>query len=188
MSVATEFPPDVCIPAAARPRSLRSLRAVPDIGDVPGAQSARPAAPAAAAIGAEVFDLDRWRHQDVGAQAGGRRRNASGLRIRPEAERAAAAAHPPRDRRPCSGLGRGCPRRPGGCLAVGPRVGHVGHAGTAGSAGSSAVVTVHSGDSLWSIATEVAPDRDPRLEVAQLRQLNHLTGDTVSPGQQLRLR
>src|SRR6185437_2276781 len=89
MSVATEFPPDVYIPAAARPRSLRSLSSLSSVPDrsepvLPDCGT-RPAAPAAAAIGAGVVDLDRWRHHDVGAQVGGRRRNASDLRIRPAA-------------------------------------------------------------------------------------------------------
>ena len=51
MSVATEFPPDVYIPAAARRASLTLATVLPF-----------PAAPAAAALGAEVVDLDRWRH------------------------------------------------------------------------------------------------------------------------------
>jgi LysM repeat protein len=56
------------------------------------------------------------------------------------------------------------------------------------AASGSAVVTVQAGDSLWVIAQRVAPTRDPRDEVAQLRKLNHLTSDTVDPGQSLRVR
>ncbi len=51
-----------------------------------------------------------------------------------------------------------------------------------------ATVTVGSGDSLWSIATRAAPDRDPRAEVAELQRLNHLTGVVLVPGQVLRTR
>jgi hypothetical protein len=51
-----------------------------------------------------------------------------------------------------------------------------------------ATITVRSGDSLWSIATRAAPDRDPRAEVAELQQLNHLSGAVLVPGQVLRTR
>jgi hypothetical protein len=49
------------------------------------------------------------------------------------------------------------------------------------------VVTVAPGDTLWSIATRVAPDADPRAEVAALQQRNGLTGVDLVPGQQLRV-
>lgn len=52
-------------------------------------------------------------------------------------------------------------------------------------------MAVAPGDSLWSIAGRVAPDRDPREEVALLLRLNHLTGSAGSalvPGQVLRVR
>ncbi|MEA2202844.1 MAG: hypothetical protein QOI89_3549 [Solirubrobacteraceae bacterium] len=48
-------------------------------------------------------------------------------------------------------------------------------------------VTVQVGDTLWSIATRVAPNRDPRGEVASLQQRNHLTGVDLTPGQVLRV-
>lgn len=51
-----------------------------------------------------------------------------------------------------------------------------------------AVVTVHAGDTLWSIASRVAPDADPRAEVAALQRLNGLSGVALRPGQQLRTR
>ena len=51
-----------------------------------------------------------------------------------------------------------------------------------------ATVTVGSGDTLWSIATTLAPDRDPRAEVATLQRLNHLTGVELTPGEVLRTR
>lgn len=47
------------------------------------------------------------------------------------------------------------------------------------------VVTVAPGDTLWSIATRVAPDTDPRAEVAALQQRNGLTGVNLVPGQVL---
>jgi hypothetical protein len=46
-------------------------------------------------------------------------------------------------------------------------------------------VTVAPGDTLWSIAGRVAPDRDPRAEVAALQQRNHLSGVGLLPGQVL---
>jgi len=48
-------------------------------------------------------------------------------------------------------------------------------------------VTVQAGDTLWSIATRVAPDRDPRAEVAALQHRNHLTSVELTPGQVLRV-
>jgi len=49
-----------------------------------------------------------------------------------------------------------------------------------------ATVTVRSGDTLWSIAGRVAPNRDPRDEIARLQQLNHLQGVDLAAGQVLR--
>lgn len=48
-------------------------------------------------------------------------------------------------------------------------------------------VTVQAGDTLWSIATRVAPQRDPMAEVAALQQRNHLAGVDLVPGQVLRV-
>jgi LysM repeat protein len=49
-----------------------------------------------------------------------------------------------------------------------------------------ASVTVQSGDTLWAIANRVAPQADPRAEVAHLQAVNHLTGVDLVVGQQLR--
>jgi Tfp pilus assembly protein FimV len=49
-------------------------------------------------------------------------------------------------------------------------------------------VTVHDGDTLWSIASRIAPQRDPRLVVAELEDVNHLSSPAVEPGQILRTR
>ncbi|MFJ5861402.1 LysM peptidoglycan-binding domain-containing protein [Pseudarthrobacter sp. NPDC092439] len=46
-------------------------------------------------------------------------------------------------------------------------------------------VTVQPGQSLWSIAGSLAPDRDARDVVADIVQLNNLSGGPVIPGQQL---
>ncbi len=51
-----------------------------------------------------------------------------------------------------------------------------------------ATVTVRSGDTLWSIAGRVAPDRDTRAEVAELQRINHLGGVDLMAGQVLRTR
>jgi nucleoid-associated protein YgaU len=48
-------------------------------------------------------------------------------------------------------------------------------------------VTVQPGDTLWSIAHQVAPDRDPRRVVDQLRKVNALSGVALTPGQTLKL-
>jgi hypothetical protein len=58
----------------------------------------------------------------------------------------------------------------------------------AGAASIPAHVTVSPGDSLWSIATRIAPDRDPRAEVADLKQWNSLGNGPLIPGQVLRTR
>ena len=52
-------------------------------------------------------------------------------------------------------------------------------------AGSFATVTVSSGDSLWSIAEEVAPAADPRDVVDAIVRLNALHGVAISAGQRL---
>lgn len=46
-------------------------------------------------------------------------------------------------------------------------------------------VTVQAGESLWAIAGAVAPARDPRDVIADIVQLNNLSGGSVVPGQQL---
>ncbi|TLM82323.1 LysM peptidoglycan-binding domain-containing protein [Pseudarthrobacter sp. NamE5] len=46
-------------------------------------------------------------------------------------------------------------------------------------------VTVQSGESLWGIAANVAPQRDARDVVADIVQLNNLSSGAVFPGQRL---
>jgi hypothetical protein len=46
-------------------------------------------------------------------------------------------------------------------------------------------VIVRGGETLWSVAARIAPDQDPRLIVADIQSLNHLSGAAVVPGQQL---
>lgn len=49
------------------------------------------------------------------------------------------------------------------------------------------VVTVQPGDTLWSIAGQVAPGHDPRRVVERLREVNHLTSVALTPGQTLKV-
>lgn len=46
-------------------------------------------------------------------------------------------------------------------------------------------VTVQSGDSLWSVASRLAPKADPRDVIADLVNLNGLSSAVVTPGQRL---
>lgn len=52
---------------------------------------------------------------------------------------------------------------------------------------SPGAVTVQAGDTLWSIATRVAPQRDPRAEVAALQKRNGLADVALVPGQVLQI-
>jgi LysM repeat protein len=46
-------------------------------------------------------------------------------------------------------------------------------------------VVVTPGETLWSVADRIAPHADPRLVVADIVSLNHLSSDSVEAGQQL---
>ena len=46
-------------------------------------------------------------------------------------------------------------------------------------------VVVQPGESLWSIATDIAPERDPREVIMRIRDLNSLGTQHVHPGQSL---
>ncbi len=58
-------------------------------------------------------------------------------------------------------------------------------AGSASGGPALAAVVVQPGESLWSIASEVAPAADPRETIALIRDLNGMQGSTVVPGQSL---
>jgi hypothetical protein len=47
-------------------------------------------------------------------------------------------------------------------------------------------VTVRAGDTLWSIASRLAPQADPQAEIGDLQRINHLGGVALVPGQVLR--
>lgn len=48
-------------------------------------------------------------------------------------------------------------------------------------------LTVHAGDTLWSIASADYPDGDVRDHVDQIISLNHLPGGSITPGEDLLL-
>ncbi len=59
---------------------------------------------------------------------------------------------------------------------------------TAGSASPRFVdVTVTPGDTLWSIASTSAPDRDPRAVIHEIQELNQISGDVLPVGVVLRV-
>jgi LysM repeat protein len=53
------------------------------------------------------------------------------------------------------------------------------------AAGHPSKVTVEAGETLWSVASRVAPHSDPRVEVAKIQAFNHLGTPSVEAGQQL---
>lgn len=63
----------------------------------------------------------------------------------------------------------------------------VGHAAVASAGGHAAVreVTVRPGETLWALATRIAPHADPRVVVAQLQAANHLSQAAVPAGRRL---
>jgi len=70
-----------------------------------------------------------------------------------------------------------------GALVVG--AGQMVEATAGTSAGEPVAVVVGSGDTLWGIAQEIAPDRDPRSVVQQIRSLNDLGTRSIVPGQSI---
>ena len=60
--------------------------------------------------------------------------------------------------------------------------------GAIGSAPRAMVdVTVGPGDTLWSIATQAAPDRDPRDVIEEIKALNDVPGSVLPVGVVLRV-
>ena len=165
MSVATDFPPDVYVPTRARPERdatvlpFRPRRALVE----PALPTARPGVLRDAA------------------------RATSGLypvRAAPTGSRAQAAEAPLRlTRRGYAVLALLAGTFTAGLLWVA-------HASVPASprAPDVGAVTVRDGDTLWSIASRIAPERDPRRVVAELEDVNHLSSSAVAPGQVLRTR
>lgn len=56
-------------------------------------------------------------------------------------------------------------------------------AGSASAGPATGTFVVQAGDSLWSIAQQVAPAADPRETIARIRDLNGMRSATVIPGQ-----
>jgi len=59
---------------------------------------------------------------------------------------------------------------------------------TASPEGSSVplqTVTVEAGQSLWELASDIAPDADPRDVIADIVSFNNLSTTAITPGQQL---
>ena len=56
-------------------------------------------------------------------------------------------------------------------------------AGSSSGGPASATVVVQPGESLWSIASEIYPAKDPRETIALIRDLNGMQDSTVVPGQ-----
>jgi len=67
-------------------------------------------------------------------------------------------------------------------LAMGPANGR---SAAPARAGSAPTVTVQPGDTLWAIASRVAPKADPRVTVQQIIDRNGLAGASVQAGQVL---
>lgn len=158
MSVATEFAPAVSLPAHFVP-SGAAPRPVPGLRAVPAGLPASLPAPEPAPRLATVTALHAPAPRSVAAPVRLTRRGVVVLAL------AVAAL--------CAGLV---------WLAWGSAPAATGDASTP------ATVTVRSGDTLWSIATRVAPGRDPRAEVADLQRLNGLEGVDLAAGQVLRTR
>jgi len=73
-------------------------------------------------------------------------------------------------------------------LPAGASTGSAGHvAGIDGAivAAPAATVVVQPGDTLWSIATRLGPNADPRRTVDAIIAANHLSGAAVQAGQRL---
>jgi LysM repeat protein len=64
-------------------------------------------------------------------------------------------------------------------------VARAGEPGVAIAPVATASVVVEQGDSLWGIAASIAPDRDPRDVIHEIRELNGLRGSLIQPGQVL---
>ncbi|WP_246036304.1 LysM peptidoglycan-binding domain-containing protein [Sinomonas susongensis] len=48
-------------------------------------------------------------------------------------------------------------------------------------------VTLQEGQSLWTVASQYAPDRDPRVVIGEIVELNNLDSTKVLPGQQIQV-
>ncbi|MET0713197.1 MAG: LysM peptidoglycan-binding domain-containing protein [Jiangellaceae bacterium] len=53
--------------------------------------------------------------------------------------------------------------------------------------GPAPTTVVQPDDTLWSIASRTAPDRDPFAAIAEIQRINHLDGFVIHSGQTLQL-
>ncbi|HEY7046005.1 MAG TPA: LysM peptidoglycan-binding domain-containing protein [Jatrophihabitantaceae bacterium] len=165
MSAATEFPPEVYIPVQARPRTATVLPFRPRRPDpVPGAERL-----ADSSLRQAAEQTVRTYPVRPAAPVGETVRTAAPLRL---------------TRRGYVVLGLVAAALTAGLLGLAHASAPTPHA--TGSA--AAAVTVQDGDTLWSIASRIAPQRDPRTVVADLQRINHLSGPDLRPGQVLRIR
>jgi len=58
-------------------------------------------------------------------------------------------------------------------------------AGGSGEVTRTQQISVSTGDSLWGLAAEYAPERDPREVIADIMELNNLSDAVVPAGAQL---
>ncbi|MEO6500706.1 MAG: LysM peptidoglycan-binding domain-containing protein [Jatrophihabitantaceae bacterium] len=182
MSVATEFPPAVVVPERARqlPRPAAPARPAerPRLRLVPPVQRCAPSG----------SRLDGARHGAVRAARPSVRLVTS---ARPAARLSTAGA----ERLSSATLRltrRGVVAIALGVAAVGGLLLLVAHLSASSPTAAAVlppggVVTVQPGDTLWSIAGQVAPDRDPRGVVERIRESNHLTSVSLIPGQTLKV-
>jgi hypothetical protein len=194
MSVATEFPRAVSMSGGVRRVSPATVSSAPARSAAPALPVSRPRLRLVPPVGDHPPAPRR--------RTGGVRRGSARVRRRP-------VPCPPPSARPAVsaavGIGSGqfevlpvrLTRR--GVLAIAVVVALVGglllltaHL-SAGSPASGqavaprAVVTVQPGDTLWSIAAQVAPGRDPRRVIEELRRSNHLDTVALTPGQTLKV-
>lgn len=72
-------------------------------------------------------------------------------------------------------------------VAVGILMAGPGAQAGADSTGEAAVYTVLAGETLWTIAEELAPHQDPRVTIDQLVRVNGLDSANIAPGDVLLL-
>ncbi len=194
MSVATEFPPSVVIPARARQLSRAAAPAA--AAERPRLQLVPPVAGRAPVAGSRLG----------GARCGPRRLARPPIRlgtprttlsgpaglVGPAGSAAAGSQAGCLQARPLRLTRRGVVALALGVAAVGGLLLLVAHlsAGTPAAPAlpaPGAVVTVQPGDTLWSIAGQVAPGHDPRQVVERIRESNDLTSVSLFPGQTLKV-
>ena len=55
------------------------------------------------------------------------------------------------------------------------------------ASGAYQTISVRDGETLWGIASSRYPNADPRVKVAQIEQLNGLSGPAIEEGQRLKV-